>query len=278
MFLGYITSSAAPIGALADLLAAAVNPNVGAWQLSPLASEIEGQCIRWLAGLLGMAAGTRGAPRERGQRGELRLLPRRASGEGGRRRPRGGSAPRRRAAPRLRVDRDPHLDPEGGRPLRPRDGQPPLDPREGRPDDRRGCPRAPDRGGPPRRAPALPARRQRGHGQHGRRGPARPAGRHRPGARPVVPRRRGVRRPRRGERRGSPRPRRARRGRLGGLRPAQVAVLGARGGLRARAPPGGAPRRLQLLAAVLPLRRRGGRTRARTTSSSASRTREASAP
>src|SRR5207253_590190 len=29
-FMGYITSSAAPIGALADLLAAAVNPNVGA--------------------------------------------------------------------------------------------------------------------------------------------------------------------------------------------------------------------------------------------------------
>jgi glutamate/tyrosine decarboxylase-like PLP-dependent enzyme len=60
MFLGYITSSAAPIGALADLLAAAVNPNVGAWQLSPLATEIERQCIGWLAGLLGMPAATEG--------------------------------------------------------------------------------------------------------------------------------------------------------------------------------------------------------------------------
>ena len=59
-FLGYITSSAAPIGALADLLAAAVNPNVGAWQLSPIASEIEGQCIRWMAQLLGMPTGTEG--------------------------------------------------------------------------------------------------------------------------------------------------------------------------------------------------------------------------
>ncbi|HYN03786.1 MAG TPA: pyridoxal-dependent decarboxylase [Vicinamibacteria bacterium] len=59
-FLGYITSSAAPIGALGDLLAAAVNPNVGAWQLSPLASEIEGQCIRWMAALLGMPAGSEG--------------------------------------------------------------------------------------------------------------------------------------------------------------------------------------------------------------------------
>lgn len=52
-FLGYITSSAAPIGALADLLASAVNPNVGAWSLSPVASEIEVQTIQWIAELIG---------------------------------------------------------------------------------------------------------------------------------------------------------------------------------------------------------------------------------
>jgi glutamate/tyrosine decarboxylase-like PLP-dependent enzyme len=52
-FWGYITSSAAPIGALADLLAAAVNPNVGAWFLSPMASEIEAQTVRWIAELIG---------------------------------------------------------------------------------------------------------------------------------------------------------------------------------------------------------------------------------
>ena len=52
-FWGYITSSAAPIGALGELLAAAVNPNVGAWLLSPMASEIEGQTIRWMAEMLG---------------------------------------------------------------------------------------------------------------------------------------------------------------------------------------------------------------------------------
>lgn len=52
-FLGYITSSASPIGALADLLAAAVNPNVGAAILSPVASEIEAQTIRWIADLIG---------------------------------------------------------------------------------------------------------------------------------------------------------------------------------------------------------------------------------
>ncbi|MGH9586523.1 MAG: pyridoxal phosphate-dependent decarboxylase family protein [Acidobacteriaceae bacterium] len=52
-FWGYITSSAAPLGALADLLAAAVNSNVGAWPLSPMASEIEAQTIRWVAEMLG---------------------------------------------------------------------------------------------------------------------------------------------------------------------------------------------------------------------------------
>ncbi|MGA7343108.1 MAG: aminotransferase class V-fold PLP-dependent enzyme [Terracidiphilus sp.] len=52
-FWGYVTSSAAPIGALGELLAASVNPNVGAWLLSPMASEIEAQTIRWVAEMLG---------------------------------------------------------------------------------------------------------------------------------------------------------------------------------------------------------------------------------
>ncbi len=54
-FLGYITSSAAPIGALADLLAAAINPNVGANILSPMATEIEKQTVRWLAEFIGVS-------------------------------------------------------------------------------------------------------------------------------------------------------------------------------------------------------------------------------
>lgn len=52
-FMGYITSSAAPLGALADLLAAAVNANLGKWELSPVASEIETQTVRWLADFIG---------------------------------------------------------------------------------------------------------------------------------------------------------------------------------------------------------------------------------
>jgi aromatic-L-amino-acid/L-tryptophan decarboxylase len=55
-FLGYITSSPAPIGALADLLAATVNPNVGAQVLSPMATEIERQTIKWLAEFIGYSA------------------------------------------------------------------------------------------------------------------------------------------------------------------------------------------------------------------------------
>ena len=51
-FLGYITSSPAPIGMLGDFLAAAVNPNVGAWRLAPMASEIEAQAVRWISELL----------------------------------------------------------------------------------------------------------------------------------------------------------------------------------------------------------------------------------
>ena len=52
-FFGYITSSASPIGALADMLAASLNANCGAWALSPVATEIERQTIRWVAELIG---------------------------------------------------------------------------------------------------------------------------------------------------------------------------------------------------------------------------------
>jgi glutamate/tyrosine decarboxylase-like PLP-dependent enzyme len=52
-FWGYITSAAAPIGILGDLLASAINQNTGAWFLSPMASEIEAQTVRWIAELLG---------------------------------------------------------------------------------------------------------------------------------------------------------------------------------------------------------------------------------
>ena len=55
-FCGYVTSSAAPIGMLAELLASAVNANVGAWKLAPMATELEAQTIRWLAQFIGYPA------------------------------------------------------------------------------------------------------------------------------------------------------------------------------------------------------------------------------
>ncbi len=52
-FFGYITAPPAPIGILGDFLASAVNPNGGAWILSPAATEIESQTVRWIASLIG---------------------------------------------------------------------------------------------------------------------------------------------------------------------------------------------------------------------------------
>ncbi len=54
-FFGFITSSAAPIGVLADLLASSVNANVGGQILSPMATEIEKQTIMWLAEFIGVS-------------------------------------------------------------------------------------------------------------------------------------------------------------------------------------------------------------------------------
>jgi len=54
-FFWYIISSPTQIGALADLLAAAVNPNVGANILSPMATAIEKQTVKWLAEFIGVS-------------------------------------------------------------------------------------------------------------------------------------------------------------------------------------------------------------------------------
>lgn len=53
-FFGYVTSAPTPIGALADLLASGTNPNVGANILSPMATAIEKQTVRWLAEFIGL--------------------------------------------------------------------------------------------------------------------------------------------------------------------------------------------------------------------------------
>ena len=60
-FWGYVTSPAAPIGILGDLLASsAVNPNIGSWMLAPMATEIEAQSVRWIAELIGYPSNCEG--------------------------------------------------------------------------------------------------------------------------------------------------------------------------------------------------------------------------
>jgi aromatic-L-amino-acid/L-tryptophan decarboxylase len=59
-FFGYITSPPAAIGILGDFLAGAVNANVGAWRLAPVATEIESQAVRWIAELVGYSSGCGG--------------------------------------------------------------------------------------------------------------------------------------------------------------------------------------------------------------------------
>lgn len=59
-FAGYVTAPAAPLATLAELLASNVNPNLGAWILSPIATEIERQTIRWIADLVGYPRGCGG--------------------------------------------------------------------------------------------------------------------------------------------------------------------------------------------------------------------------
>jgi aromatic-L-amino-acid decarboxylase len=54
-FMGFITSSPTKIGLLAEMLATAVNPNMGANILSPMATAIEKQTIRWLAEFIGVS-------------------------------------------------------------------------------------------------------------------------------------------------------------------------------------------------------------------------------
>jgi len=55
-FLGYITAPPAPVGVLGDLLASALNPNVGSWRLAPAGTEIELETVRWIAQLIGYPA------------------------------------------------------------------------------------------------------------------------------------------------------------------------------------------------------------------------------
>ena len=53
-FWAFITGTASPMGALGDLIAAAINPNVASWNTAGAASAFEAQSVRWIADLIGL--------------------------------------------------------------------------------------------------------------------------------------------------------------------------------------------------------------------------------
>ncbi|MGH2961874.1 MAG: pyridoxal phosphate-dependent decarboxylase family protein [Solirubrobacterales bacterium] len=59
-FMAYVTGAGTVPGAVADLLAAGLNANLGGWRLSPAASEIEHHLTRWLARRFGLPEGSGG--------------------------------------------------------------------------------------------------------------------------------------------------------------------------------------------------------------------------
>jgi aromatic-L-amino-acid decarboxylase len=59
-FMGYISGPGTVPGAVGDLLAAALNQNLGGWRLSPGATEIELALIQWFAGRFGLPEGSGG--------------------------------------------------------------------------------------------------------------------------------------------------------------------------------------------------------------------------
>jgi len=59
-YFGLITPSPTPAGILGDLMASALNQNVGAWSIGPSAVTMERQVLRWLCDLVGFGAAARG--------------------------------------------------------------------------------------------------------------------------------------------------------------------------------------------------------------------------
>jgi aromatic-L-amino-acid/L-tryptophan decarboxylase len=56
----HVCASPDPVGALADLLASAINQNVTAWRSAPAAATVERQVLRWLDALVGFDSGGHG--------------------------------------------------------------------------------------------------------------------------------------------------------------------------------------------------------------------------
>jgi aromatic-L-amino-acid decarboxylase len=59
-FMAYVSGAGTAPGVVADLVAAALNQNVGGWMLSPAATEIEEHLVRWLGHVVGYGDGCGG--------------------------------------------------------------------------------------------------------------------------------------------------------------------------------------------------------------------------
>ncbi len=73
-FLAYISGAGTTPGAAADLLASALNPNVGGWVLSPAATELEFHLMRWMAERFGLPSGAGGLMTSGGATSNLTAL------------------------------------------------------------------------------------------------------------------------------------------------------------------------------------------------------------
>ena len=236
-FFGWVNSPPAPIGVVAELLGAALNPSCAGGDHAAI--YVERAAVRWLMELVGFPVeGSMGLLVSGGSMASLTCLAaarhRAAAADGWDVRARGvagapaplvlylseeGHSCIRKAAEVLGLGRD------AVRTV-------PVD--ERLPPGRGGAPRRRPRG-PRGRAPALLRGGERGNGQHGRDRPARRGGRPLPGRGLVAPRRRRLRRGRRGGPGARASLRRARARGLARARPAQVALRA--GGVRVRARP-----------------------------------------
>ena len=234
-FFGWVNSPPAPVGIVADFLAAALDPSCAGGDHAAI--YVERAAVRWLMELVGFPAeGSMGLLVSGARRPPSPASPPRATAPPPRTAgtsARAGSGAPPRPGP-LPLRGGPQLHPEGGRAPGARRGRGADRPRRRRLPDGRG--RAPGgrRPGPRRRAPAVLRGGERGHRQHRRDRPPRRAGRPLPGGGTVAPRRRRVRRDRR-RGPGARRPlRRARARGLARARPAQVALGAGRMRVRAR--------------------------------------------
>ena len=126
-FFGYITSSPAPIGMFGDFLAAAAQSERGGVAAGAARDRDRraGRAVDCRADRVSHQL--RRAAGQRRQHGELRLLRRRSRGQGAVGRAKGGAVARRTAIAGLRVDGNPHVDPESRRSVRARHRRHPLD-------------------------------------------------------------------------------------------------------------------------------------------------------